>query len=75
MLNDSICRFSLVCDLLESMATNILNVRAICERAESGYYTNPMLTDNEIPVQVNNIVKYHNFSAGLDDNTNVLICI
>lgn len=75
MLNNSICRFSLVCDLLESMATDILSVRAICERAESGYYTNPMLTDSEIPVQVNNIIKYHNFSAGLDNNTNVLICI
>ena len=75
MLNDSICRFSLVCDLLESMATDILNVKAICERAESGYYTNSMLADNEVPVQVNNIIKYHNFSAGLDDNTNVLIVI
>ena len=75
MLNDSICRFSLVCDLLESMATDILSVKAICDRAESGYYTNPMLADSEVPVQVNNIIKYHNFSAGLDDNTNVLIVI
>ena len=75
MLNNSICRFSLVCDLLESMASDILNVRAICERTESGYYTNPMLADSEVPVQVNNIIKYHNFSAGLDSNTNVLICI
>lgn len=75
MLNDDICRFTLVCDLLESMASNILNVRAICERTESGYYTNSMLADSEIPVQVNNIVKYHNFNAGLDSNTNVLICI
>lgn len=75
MLNESICRVVLTCDPLESFASSIKSITAICERAESSYYTNPLLHDESIPVQVNNIVKYHNFAAGLTSSSMVLIVI
>lgn len=75
MINESICRVVLTCDLLESFSSSIKSITAICERAESGTYTNPMLPDESVPVQVDNIVKYHNFAAGLTSNSMVLIVI
>lgn len=75
MINETICRVVLTCDLLETFASSIKAITAICERAESGIYTNPMLPDDSVPVQVNNIIKYHNFSAGLTSTSMVLIVI
>ena len=75
MINETICRLVLTCDLLETFASSIKAITAICERAESGIYTNPMLPDESVPVQVNNIIKYHNFAAGLTSSSMVLITI
>ena len=72
-INNSIFMFNLECDYLQSFKDDIKAINVIANRSSDKY--NALLPDGDIPRQLNNIVRYLEFSSGLTSDSTILICV
>lgn len=73
IINNDLFNFNLEIDYLQTFKTDIKNISVLAERSETKY--NPFLSD-DIPRQMNNIVRYIEFAGtGLCTDSTILVCI